>query len=125
METISTTSYASRILPYSLSEAVRLCERLRCRCGGLLLGEDMSLRFLEHVSINRPTHVRLRDSADLTLPASVALLAFDEDWCQIRVEPRIRVAAMGGLQLRVRQLVDAAADGVAVGVLGHFEPTAR
>lgn len=116
-------SHSSRILPYARADAVRLCERLRASCGGLLVGEGMSLRFLEHVSVNRGTQVRLRDSKELVIPAALELLTFDEDWCQVRVGARVRIAPVGELPDRVGLLVDNAADVVVMGILGHFERT--
>ena len=126
MDTISTMpARSSRILPYALTDAVRLCERLRARCGGLLLGEDMSLRFLEHVSVDRPTHVRLRDASELSLPAALQLVSFDEEWCQVRIESRLGIAPVGSLPERVSLLVHNATDVIVGGVLGHYERRVR
>lgn len=126
MDTINQTpAYSSRILPYALVDAVRLCDRLRVRCGGLLLGNGVSLRFLEHVSARHPAQLRLRDSSELLLPAQLELLSFDDDWCQVRVESRLPVARVGVLPAQAIALVENATDAVVTGVLGHYERTVR
>lgn len=122
MDDVTTlAAYSSRLLPYDSPDAVRLAERLRARCGGLLVAENLSLRFLEHVTGGQACQLRLRDATGLSLPAALEIRPWDEDWCELRVAPRVAVLGSDLTTRQVNELADASADLLCEALLGNYE----